>query len=79
MVTSIFLNFHFAGVGFMLLRMGFYIGVLLIVQIFQYYRNDLMVVQKSNPVLKAIFYHVCFYLLIIYGASAEQPFIYFQF
>ncbi len=81
MLTSIILNFQFSGMGLenMALRIAFFIGVLLIVQIFQYHKNDLMLIQKSNIWLRVIFYYVCFYLLIIYGAGGGQEYIYFQF
>lgn len=81
MVLSIFMNFqpHDAELGRFLLRMVFYVGVLFIVQIYQYRKKDLMVIQKGNIWIRAIFYFICFYLLIFYGAGGGQEYIYFQF
>ena len=82
MLHGLFLNFDpttVAGIGYMVFRMMFFITLLLIVQMFQYWKDDLMVVYKSNPVVKAVFYFICFYLLILLGAGGGEKFIYFQF
>ena len=38
-----------------------------------------MIILKSNILVRAIFYCICFYLLIMFGAGGGQEFIYFQF
>ncbi len=81
MFTSLIMNFQVPDTGLLhaVLKTVFYIGVLVTVQVFQYRKNNLMVIQKCNIWVKAIFYCICFYLLIFYGASGGQEFIYFQF
>ncbi|HXV28408.1 MAG TPA: MBOAT family O-acyltransferase, partial [bacterium] len=53
----------------------FFTLVLLLVQLFQYQKQDLMAIFKSNVPARASFYVVCFYLLIMYGASGDKAFI----
>ena len=81
MLISIFSNFHLHGIGLehMASQIVFYIGILVVVQIVQYCKNDQMIILKSNILVRAIFYCICFYLLIFYGASGGQEFIYLQF
>lgn len=67
---------QFAG---LLKQLGPYLIVLLAVQILQYYKNDLMAVYKLNVAIKIIFYFICTLLLIIWGITNAQDFIYFQF
>ncbi|HAZ10430.1 MAG TPA: membrane-bound O-acyltransferase family protein [Candidatus Omnitrophica bacterium] len=66
------------------LDMGFFslirlIWLLILVQIAQFIKNDQMVVYKSNILLKAVFYIIFFYSIVMYGASGGKEFIYFQF
>ena len=64
MFTSLIMNFQVSDTGLLhaVLKTVFYIGVLVAVQVFQYRKNDLMVIQKCNIWIKAIFYCICFYL-----------------
>lgn len=52
---------------------------LIVLQIVQFIKKDLMIVYKANTLVKAMFYVVCFYLTIIFGVSGGNDFIYFQF
>lgn len=82
MMHGLLFNFHTPSLKFLVVevaRLGFYTGVLLFVQTFQYLRQDLMWVFKSRFSFRAAFYLVCFYLFIVYGATGGQEFIYFQF
>ncbi len=60
-------------------RVIFFICILLIVQMRQYWKKDLMIIFKSNNLTRAIFYFIIFYLLLIYGVEGGKEFIYFQF
>jgi uncharacterized YccA/Bax inhibitor family protein len=62
----------------MVLKMILIPCVLFIVECFQYKASDLKVVLRFNPVLRAILYLACFYLLI-FGAGHGREFIYFEF
>ncbi len=82
MLQSLFLHFqlhHFISLKYICLDAIFFLWLLVIVQLFQYWRNDLMIVLKSKTIVKAIFYYICFYLLITHGATTGNEFIYFQF
>lgn len=56
----------------------FYSGILIIVQLFQYWKNDLNILYKMPYPLQAVVHGVMFYLFAFHGATAEA-FIYFQF
>jgi D-alanyl-lipoteichoic acid acyltransferase DltB (MBOAT superfamily) len=82
MLNAIFFRFdpgHVRGVLPMLLNILFIIGLLLPVQLFQYVRDDLLAMYRANPVLRAAFYAICFYLLLVFGVTGAKEFIYFQF
>lgn len=53
--------------------------ILVVIEVIQFRKNDLMIVFKWNTLARAAFYFVCFYLLIIYGVEGGKEFIYFQF
>ena len=60
-------------------RLVFFSWFLILIQFLQYRKDDLMFILKESVPLRAIFYIICFYSLIIYGESDGQAFIYFQF
>jgi D-alanyl-lipoteichoic acid acyltransferase DltB (MBOAT superfamily) len=49
------------------------------VHILQYRYNDTLALYHAKIGYKVLVYVVCFYLLILYGASSGKEFIYFQF
>ena len=57
----------------------FFIALLLIVQIIQHRKNDLLAIYKLHPAVKAVFYIICYFLILLYGVTSAQEFIYFQF
>ncbi|MFH1478570.1 MAG: MBOAT family O-acyltransferase [Candidatus Omnitrophota bacterium] len=78
MLQALFFNFHFiyyAELGCML----FILWILLIVQLIQYWKNDLLIILKSALPIRVLFYCVCFYLLVIFGVTGAKEFVYFQF
>jgi hypothetical protein len=52
---------------------------LLAVQVAQYWRRDLMCVYHAPVSVRTAFYVCCTYLLLMYGKTDGQEFIYFQF
>jgi len=60
-------------------RLLFFGWFLLLVQFFQYRKANLMFLLKQPALVRALFYLICFYSLIIYGESDGKAFIYFQF
>ncbi len=56
-----------------------YSAVLLGIQMYQYMKHDLMAVYKLPWPVKSVCYYVLLMLLIIFGVSDAQDFIYFQF
>ncbi len=57
----------------------FFIALVLVVDFHHFRTNDRFIVLKWNPVLRAVFYLVCFFMLSLNGASGGKDFIYFQF
>jgi hypothetical protein len=55
-----------------------YLWVLILMQIIQVFRNNLLVLEKAPIPLKAVTYGVLFYLVTIHGGFSNS-FIYFQF
>jgi len=54
-------------------------AVLIVVQCFQYFRKDLLVVYKSPVIVKSAFYALCLILLLVFSGTHAKEFIYFQF
>ncbi len=81
MLYSIIFNFRFVegiGLTYIGLKIAFFVWVVLAVQLFQSWKNDLMAIYKSNYLIRALFYYVCFRLMLYYGITNEK-FIYFVF
>jgi D-alanyl-lipoteichoic acid acyltransferase DltB (MBOAT superfamily) len=80
MLHALFFNF-----GVPELSLNAYLCVLLSIltlstfQSFQYVKNDLLFLLKWPWAIRAIVFITMFYLLIFYGATGGQEFIYFQF
>jgi D-alanyl-lipoteichoic acid acyltransferase DltB (MBOAT superfamily) len=68
-------------VGFQVyaLKLVFFTWLLIAVQAAQFLRRDLMAVMKAPVIIRTVFYTVCYYLLIVYGVTVGEEFIYFQF
>jgi len=56
-----------------------YILPLLLIQIIQYATNDLMILRKANVFVRSCSYYILLVLIIIFGVTGGQEFIYFQF
>jgi D-alanyl-lipoteichoic acid acyltransferase DltB (MBOAT superfamily) len=82
MFHSVVFNFHImpdSGIGAMFSQMISYLIVIVTVQVVQYWKNDPMVVLKSNIVVRTIVYYLCLVSIAIGGVINATPFIYFQF
>jgi len=66
----------YRGQGFGLLMFS---TPVLIMQLIQYRKNDLLAVYKANTLLKACIYVLMFYMLILWGVQGGEEFIYFRF
>ncbi|PKK89677.1 MAG: membrane-bound O-acyltransferase family protein [Candidatus Wallbacteria bacterium HGW-Wallbacteria-1] len=62
-----------------LIQLLFFTLPLLLVQYFQHKYNDLMIVTRFNPAFQTLFYVTYFHLLVFFGVSGGNRFIYFQF
>ncbi len=82
MLTAIIFNFN-SPPGVNLFKYAqaitFFTFILILVQIFQYRKNDLLIILKTNIFFRALFYLVCFYLMLIFAEKSANEFIYFQF
>lgn len=82
MLKGLVLNFNFVsgrGIENYFLVIIFITWLLLIVQIEQYRKNDLMAMFKRSTLLRTAFYIICYILLKTYGVWGAKEFIYFQF
>jgi D-alanyl-lipoteichoic acid acyltransferase DltB (MBOAT superfamily) len=82
MLKAVFSNFHlFSGMEleWNLEKFVFFTLLLMIIQCFQYFKKDLMVIIKMKPIYQTTFYLAVFYSVLIFGVSHAQYFIYFQF
>jgi len=82
MLNALFCNFNMTnspGVSAALARIACYGCLLLVIQLFQYYKKDLFVVFRLSPVLQMLLYLIMLYSMILLGAPSGEEFIYFQF
>ena len=79
MAQGLVLNFIPIPCGDMCAKVFFYSFPLLMIQFFQYSKNDLMIVLKFNIWTRAIIYFTLFYLLLIFAVSGGKEFIYAKF
>ena len=81
MLRDIVINFHIADAGlYLALRM--FIGCtwfLVIIQIFQFIKKDLLVVFKWHWALQGVVYFMIIFILTTFGVDSAREFIYFQF
>jgi alginate O-acetyltransferase complex protein AlgI len=82
MLQGLLFNFKIsygAGIKRIALNIIFFLLIPITIQLFQYVKKNLLIVRQFSGVTRAIFYVVCYYLLILYGVTSGQEFIYFQF
>jgi len=80
MLKGIFINYHSVmGLGGFCLNIVQLIWLLVLVQWMQFIEKDRMVIYKSNILVRAVFYIICFYAIVLYGAGGGKDFIYLQF
>lgn len=81
MLHSLLFNFRFdygIGINDMIIKTVLYSSILLIVQLMQYWKDDLMAIYKWRPAYVAAFHAIIFYLITMYSSGGAE-FIYFQF
>ncbi len=80
MLYSLILNFNIFDIsGDILKKIIFFSITLIILEILQYRKNNQMIVLNWSPFKKAVFYFMCFYLVMIFGVEGGKEFIYAQF
>ena len=80
LLHQLMFNFDIGSVDFEAIKRLLFFGWFLIfIQFVQYRKSDLMFILKEPALVRALFYLICFYSLIIYGESDGRAFIYFQF
>ncbi|MFH0812247.1 MAG: MBOAT family O-acyltransferase [Pseudomonadota bacterium] len=65
--------------GGYVIKLIFFTWVLILIQCAQVIKKEPLVIPTSNFLIKAVFYAVCYYLIIVYGVTGGEEFIYFQF
>lgn len=78
MIQALFLHFQLPDSADFI-RFLYFVAVLIIIEFFQYRKNDLMLVLKLKPAFQILIYIVMFYSLLLSGATGSVEFIYFQF
>ena len=63
----------------MLFRLLFFTCILILVQVYQYWRDDVFAIFRLHWSFKAVFYTVCFYLMLLFGVTGAAQFIYVNF
>ena len=84
MLHSIFANFYVgssmgSGAFYYCFNIAQLTWILLLVQCAQFISKDQMFVYKSNVIFRAVFYIICFYAIMLYGAGSGKDFLYSQF
>lgn len=82
MVKSLFFNFQVAGSSGLMKdfqHLVFFTGLLIIIQLIQYIKNDLMFISRSSSFVKASFYYICLLSMFFFAPEQAKQFIYFQF
>ena len=77
MLGVIFTTFSFAGSGALMVLP--YVVPLVLVQLAQYFKDDLQLLLRWPAFARGLAYAAMFYGLILFGEHGERPFIYFQF
>jgi len=82
MFYSLFFNFSFTNfqdVEKMLAQLLFYSIPLVIIQFYQFQKNDLMILYRSKIYIKSAVYVALILLFLVVGVQGGKTFIYFQF
>ena len=64
---------------YIFLRILFFVGPLLIIQLLQYWKNDEYFISKQHFLVRGLVYSLMFYLFLVYGVMDGNEFIYFRF
>jgi len=78
MLKSIFLNFDYTYI-LPALGLAFFTSIVVVVELMQYVNNNLTITLRRNIFARAVFYAVCFWLLITLGVRSSREFLYLQF
>ena len=82
MLYSLIFNFRLSPdirLEFTVVKMAFYLFILIAVQLLQFKNNDLMIVLRGRRPVRFAFYYACLFLMMIFAALGQNQFIYFQF
>ena len=81
MIESLFFRFNFRG-DFVIVdavNLLFFSWLLVMIQVVEFQKKDVVAPLKWPPVFRGLFYALCFYLLILWGSDYGKAFIYFVF
>jgi alginate O-acetyltransferase complex protein AlgI len=82
MLQSVVFNFNLSqaiSLKEAIIKLLAFTGILIIIQIFQDWKKNTLVILKLPPLLRYAFYSFLGCLILIFGNFGEKPFIYFQF
>lgn len=81
MLEGIIHNFNLFAPGLSSIsrKLIFFTWILILVQVWQFIKKDLLFIMKCNFAIRTLFYLACFFLLALFGVTSAKEFIYFQF
>ena len=80
MMCNFFFNFHFTHEAMVKMVSFILLGSFLwIIQLCQYWKNDLLFIYHQNKYVKTVIYALIAYLIVGWGIMKPEQFIYFQF
>ncbi len=82
MFRSLIFNFNImpnSGIMNTLFMIIFITWFMVLIQIVEFVKKDLLYVIKSPVYVRVAVYVICFYLMVLYGVRGSSEFIYFQF
>lgn len=82
MLRAIIYNFSLStqiNLSQMINNLILFLGLLLIIQTYEYLKKDFLTIFKLKPVLQIFLYLILFYSILFLGVTTGEKFIYFQF
>jgi D-alanyl-lipoteichoic acid acyltransferase DltB (MBOAT superfamily) len=77
-LMTIVSDFDLVAIGDLFVRLSGYLAILLFVQIYQWFKGELLVLERAPTAVRGVVYGALVYLIVLHGGTSDS-FIYFQF
>jgi alginate O-acetyltransferase complex protein AlgI len=77
-LMTIVSDFDPVAIGDLFVRLSGYLAILLFVQIYQWFKGELLVLERAPTAVRGVVYGALVYLIVLHGGTSDS-FIYFQF